>query len=67
MQRKELEQRCKGENKVKIKVKHAFKDAENDRKLRTPGEIMDVPEKRAAYLVSMNAAEYAEESSETQE
>lgn len=52
---------------MKIKVKHAFKDAENDRKLRTPGEIMDVPEKRAAYLVSMNAAEYAEESSETQE
>ena len=42
---------------MKIKVKHAFKDMENDLKLRTVGEIMTVPKSRAEYLVSMKVAE----------
>lgn len=42
---------------MKIKVKHAFKDAENDLKLRTEGEILEVSEKRAEFLVHMKAAE----------
>ena len=42
---------------MKIKVKHAFKDAENDLKLRTPGEILEVSEKRAEFLIHMKAAE----------
>lgn len=42
---------------VKIRVKHEFKDMENDLKLRTVGEIMTVPKKRAEYLVSMKVAE----------
>lgn len=51
---------------MKIKVKYAFKDAENERKLRTPGEILEVSEERAEFLVHMKAAEYAEEPTETQ-
>lgn len=46
-----------GEKRMKIKVKHAFKDAENDLKLRTPGEILEVSEKRAEFLIHMKAAE----------
>lgn len=46
-----------GEKRMKIKVKHAFKDAENDLKLRTEGEILEVSEKRAEFLVHMKAAE----------
>ena len=42
---------------VKIRVKHEFKDMENDLKLRTVGEIMTVPKKRAEYLVHMKVAE----------
>lgn len=42
---------------MKIKVKHAFKDAENDLKLRTEGEILEVSEERAEFLVHMKAAE----------
>lgn len=46
-----------GEKRMKIKVKHAFKDTENDLKLRTEGEILEVSEKRAEFLVHMKAAE----------
>ena len=42
---------------MKIRVKHEFKDMENDLKLRTVGEIMTVPKKRAEYLVNMKVAE----------
>ena len=42
---------------VKIRVLHEFKDAQNNLKLRTVGEIMTVAKDRADYLVSMKVAE----------
>ena len=42
---------------MKIKVKHDFKDRENNLKLRTVGEIMTVTKERAEYLTNMKLAE----------
>lgn len=46
---------------MKIKVIHDFYDAENDLKLRTEGEILEIPEERAEYLIRMKVAEKTEE------
>lgn len=42
---------------MKIRVKHDFKDRENNLKLRTVGEIMTVTKERAEYLTNMKLAE----------
>ncbi len=46
---------------MKIRVLHEFKDAQNNLKLRTVGEIMTVAKDRADYLASMKVAEIISE------
>ena len=46
---------------MKVRVRHNFKDIENDLKLRTVGEILTVSEERGKYLISMKVAELVEE------
>ena len=51
----------RGGEKVKIRVRHNFKDIEEGLRLRTVGEILTVSEERGKYLISMKVAELAEE------
>lgn len=42
---------------MKVRVRHNFKDMENNLRLRTVGEILTVSEERGKYLISMKVAE----------
>lgn len=46
---------------MKVRVRHNFKDMENNLKLRAVGEILTVSEDRGKYLISMKVAEPMEE------
>lgn len=42
---------------MKVRVRHNFKDMENNLRLQTVGEILTVSEERGKYLISMKVAE----------